>query len=155
MKKVIMGLMLAGACRTQTVVLGPSSPQTTVASKPGQIGAANPTSAVQGFMTAAKTSDLQAMSSLWGDQSGLARDRFSGEELQKRELFVMRCLRHDTWDIIGDAPGFSGARAMLVQVSYGDLKRSAALEVVQGPSERWYVRDVDTKSLQDICMRHT
>ena len=65
----------------------------------------------------------------------------------------MRCLRHDPYDIIGEAPGLAGARAMVVQVSYGDLTRSANLEVVRGPEQRWYVRDVDTKALQDICMR--
>ena len=52
----------------------------------------------------------------------------------------MRCLRHDSYDIIGDAPGLAGARAMVVQVSYGDLTRSATLEVVRGPAQRWYVR---------------
>src|SRR5262249_19855262 len=150
-----MGLVLAGACRTQTVVLSPASPTGTVVAKPGQIGAADPTNAVKGFMVAAKASDLKAMSSLWGDQSALARDRFPSDELQKRELYVMRCLRHDTWDIIGDAPSLGGARAVVVQVSYGDLTRSANLEVVRGPEDRWYIKDVDTKSLQDICMRRS
>ena len=153
MKKVIMGLMLAGACGTSQQVVVSTSPMTAVASRPGQIGAADPATAVNGFMVAAKKTDLQAMAALWGDQTGLARDRFSSDELQKRELYVMRCLRHDTYNIIGEAPGFSGARAMVVQVSYGDLTRSANLEVVRGPEQRWYVRDVDTKSLQDICMR--
>lgn len=154
MKKVIIGLLLVGACGTTT------TQQVRVASNPnasssasGQVGAADPTTAVKGFMVAAKKTDLQAMGNLWGDQTGLARDRFPSDELQKRELYVMRCLRHDTYDIVGDAPSLGGARAVVVQLSLGDMTRSANLEVVRGPAERWYVRDVDTKALQDICMR--
>ena len=82
MKKVIMGLMLAGACRTSQQVVVSTSPMTAVASRPGQIGAADPAMAVKGFMVAAKKTDLQAMATLWGDQTGLARDRFSSDELR-------------------------------------------------------------------------
>jgi hypothetical protein len=155
MKKIIIGLALAAACGSPSQQFqGASSPQRRSGTAAGQIGAADATLAVKGFMVAAKTTDLQAMGNLWGDQSGLARDRFSREELQKRELFVMRCLRHDSYNIVGEAPSLGGARAIVVQVSYGDITRSANVEVVRGPSDRWYVRDVDTKSLQDICMRH-
>jgi hypothetical protein len=153
MKKVIMGLLLVGACQTTTQqVVGSAATPAVSTSGSGKYGAADPAMAVKGFMVAAKKTDLQAMGDLWGDQTGLARDRFSADELQKRELYVMRCLRHDSYDIIGDAPSLGGARAVVVQVSYGDLTRSANVEVVRGPSQRWYVRDVDTKSLQDICM---
>lgn len=156
MKKLIMGLLLLGACRTTTQQLGVSSAASGAPSTSSrQLGAADPAGAVKGFMIAAKKTDLAAMGNLWGDQTGLARDRFPTDELQKRELYVMRCLRHDTYDIIGDAPSIGGSRAVVVQISYGDLTRSANMEVVRGPEQRWYVRDIDTKSLQDICMHRT
>jgi hypothetical protein len=155
MRKVIIGLLLLGACRTTTqqVVVSPAPGASSAAN--GQLGAADPAGAVKGFMVAAKKTDLAAMGKLWGDQTGLARDRFPSDELQKRELYVMRCLRHDTYDIIGDAPSIGGSRAVVVQLSYGDLTRSANMEVVRGPEQRWYVRDIDTKSLQDICMHRS
>jgi hypothetical protein len=155
MKKVIIGLLLVGACRTTTRQVGVVSAPSASSASSGQLGAADPTNAVKGFMTAAKKTDLAAMGNLWGDQTGLARDRMPTDELQKRELYVMRCLRHDTYDIIGDAPSIGGSRAVVVQLSYGDLTRSANMEVVRGPAQRWFVRDIDTKSLQDICMHRS
>jgi hypothetical protein len=148
MKKIIMALALAGGCRTTQTL---TTVQPVRVSADG--GATDPANAVRGFMVAAKKTDLQAMGTLWGDQTALARDRFSSDELQKRELYIMRCLRHDSYDIIGDAPSIGGARAMVVQLSYGDLTRSANVEVVRGPEQRWYVKDIDVKALQDICMR--
>ena len=44
-----------------------------VAAKPDR-GAADPVSAVRGFLAAAKEPDLQAMGVLWGDSQGPARD---------------------------------------------------------------------------------
>ena len=156
MKKLIISLILVGACHSTPPV---TTSRLSVGGQPnsasGQIGAADPTTAVRGFLAAAKATDLRAMSALWGDQDALARDRFSTDELQKRELYVMRCLRHDSFDIIGDAPSLNGSREMVVQMSLGELTRSANFEVVRGPENRWYVRDVDVKALQDICMQRS
>jgi hypothetical protein len=139
--------LLAG-CRTT---------HTTVSSAPpvsgNATGAADPQSAVRGFMTAAKNQDLQAMGAIFGDAYGSARDRIGRDELEKRELIMMCYLRHDRYDIIGDAPAPGGGRAVAVNLTYGPLTRSTNFDVVRGPENRWYVEKFDINALQDICSR--
>jgi hypothetical protein len=103
-------------------------------------------------MSAAKQQDLQALGAAWGDASGPAREAISREELEKRELIMIRCLRHDRYDIAGDAPNPGGSRVMVVNLTYKDISRSTNFTVVRGPSNRWYVQKYDPEPLQAICL---
>lgn len=157
MKKVIMALAVLGACRTTSTTMGvqPTSSSGVASAQTsagGPTGAADPQTAVRAFMTAAKRTDLQAIGSLWGDAEGLARERLTRDELEKRELVMMRCLRHDTYEIVGDAPALAGTRTMVVQVNYGEVSVSTDVQVVRGGGGRWFVRDLNLPKLQDICM---
>ena len=150
MKKLIVFLSLA-------VVAGCHSAPKSTAPRPvlsgSQTGAPNAQAAVDGFLAAVKTQDLQAMGALWGGPDGPARDLMPREELEKRELIMACYLKHDHYDIIGDAPNPGGSRAFVVSVSYKDLTRSTTVQVVQGPAQRWYVETVDVLKLTDICAR--
>jgi hypothetical protein len=152
-KKVIMSLLLVAACRRST----PTVPEpASVMPVAGTLtGAADPMGALRGFMAAAQKADLQALSSFWGDKDGAARDRLPREELEKRELYMVRCLRHDTYEIAGDAPTVGGGRAIVVNVKYRELSRSTDVQIVRGPANRWYVKEVSVTKLQDICMRRS
>lgn len=162
MQKLIVTLVLLGACRTTTSTIttmtaGPSpaatpGPVTSAASSAAQTGAADVTGAVRGFMAAAKGSDLHALSSFWGDKEGPARDKMARDELEKRELYMIRCLRHDHYEIAGDAPALDDSRAVVLNLNFGEVSRSADMQVVRGPADRWYVKDVNLAKLQDICM---
>ncbi|MGH7617191.1 MAG: hypothetical protein ACREPM_08195 [Gemmatimonadaceae bacterium] len=151
MKKLIMSLVLvgAGACHSSPPP-GSTTGPSPVASG-AQTGAADAVSAVRAFLAAAKEPDLQAMSVLFGDDRGPAREGLPRDELEKRELIMVRCLRHDTYDIAADAPAPGGARALVVKLSYKDVSRSSNFEVVMGPSNRWYVQKFDLVALNDIC----
>lgn len=118
-----------------------------------QTGAPDAVAAIRAFMAAAKSQDLQAMGALWGGPDGPARDQMDRGELEKREFIMMCYLKHDRYDIIGDAPNPGGARAFAVNLSLGDLTRSTSFQVVQGPGGRWYVKDVDLSKLQEFCSR--
>jgi hypothetical protein len=150
-----MSLALLAACRTTTSTV--PGPARAIGSPGTQTGATDAAGAVNGFMLAARQTDMQALAAYWGDKDGPARDRLPRQELEQRELFMMRCLRHDSYMITGDAPtvGGGGARAMVVTLNLGELSRSADVQVVRGPSERWYVQDVSLPKLNDICMRRT
>jgi len=90
MKKLIVSLVLLGAstaCTTQVVTS--SGP---VAAGSSSVGAPDAVSAVRGFLAAAKGPDLQAMGTLFGGAEGPVRP---SEELEKREVIMARCLRHD------------------------------------------------------------
>jgi hypothetical protein len=151
-KKLIISLLLVGACRTTTSVQSTSTSATPTAS-PSATGAGTAEAAARGFMAAVKQTDLQALGSLWGDKDGPARDRYPRDELEKRGIIMARCLRHDSYDIVGDAPAVGGARAMVINLKLGDLARSADFVVVRGPAQRWYVQDITNmmQRLQEIC----
>ena len=149
MKKLIMAVVLVAACRTSppVVVSTATRPATGNAT-----GGADAQGAIRAFMAAAKQQDLQALGGVWGNANGPARDAISREELEKRELIMMRCLRHDRYDIAGEAPNPGGSRAMVVNLTYKDLSRSTNFVVVRGPSNRWYVEKFDLDPLQGICL---
>ena len=149
MKKLIMAVVLVAACRTSppVVVSTATRPATGNAT-----GGADAQGAIRAFMAAAKQQDLQALGGVWGNANGPARDAISREELEKRELIMMRCLRHDRYDIAGEAPNLGGSRAMVVNLTYKDVSRSTNFVVVRGPANRWYVEKFDLDPLQGICL---
>ena len=149
MKKLIMAAALLAACRTSQPV---TVSTTTAPASSNATGGGDALGAVRAFMTAAKKQDLQALGAVWGNANGPARDAISREELEKRELIMMRCLRHDKYDIAGEAPNPGGSRAMVVNLTYKDVSRSTNFVVVQGPANRWYVEKFDLDPLQAICL---
>jgi hypothetical protein len=152
-KKIIIAAVLvsmAGACRSSSTTVGTSSQPVL---NGNQTGAPDALSAVRAFMTAAKQQDLQAMGAIWGGPAGPARDLWGRQELEKRELIMMCYLKHDRYEVIGDAPSPGGTRAYALNLSYRDLTRSTTFQLVQGPAGRWYVKEADIKTLQDICSR--
>jgi hypothetical protein len=146
MKKLIISLVLVAACQT-TVASGPSP----ASSNGSQVGAPDAVGAVRGFLAAAQQPDLQAMGRYFGDTQGLARDAIGREDLEKREVIMARCLRHDRYDIVTDAPNPGGGRNFVVNLTYKDVTRSSNFQVVMGPSSRWYVQKFDPTALNDIC----
>jgi hypothetical protein len=144
-----MAVVLVAACRTSppVVVSTATRPATGNAT-----GGADAQGAIRAFMAAAKQQDLQALGGVWGNANGPARDAISREELEKRELIMMRCLRHDRYDIAGEAPNPGGSRAMVVNLTYKDVSRSTNFVVVRGPANRWYVEKFDLDPLQGICL---
>ena len=155
MKKVIITAVLLAACSSAatTSTSRTTSTAPTPAVSGNQTGAADAMSAIRGFLTAAKQQDIQSLGTFWGDAQGPARDRMDRTEAEKRELIMACYLKHDRYEIIGDAPNPGGTRAVVVNMTLGPLTRSANFQVAQGPGSRWYVMDVDLKALQDFCAR--
>ncbi len=119
---------------------------------PGQMtGAAAPRIAVEQFLAAARAQDLQAFSAIWGSERGAARDVVDRSQLEKRELTMMCYLTHDRYEIGADVTPKPGEHDYTVQLSRGTLTRETKITAVQGPSERWYILDVQLAPLQDLC----
>jgi hypothetical protein len=157
MKKLITAAVVLCACHSTSSVTTTTTPATAPSGAAvvsgNQTGAADPVLAIRGFLAAAKSQDIQALGALWGDAQGPARDRMERSEVEKRELVMTCYLKHDRYDIVGDAPNPGGTRAMVVSLTLGNQTRSANFDVVQGPARRWYVQNVDLKPLQDFCAR--
>lgn len=118
----------------------------------GQLtGAATPQLAVSKFLASARAQDLQAMSVYWGTEHGPARDVVPRDQLEKRELIMQCYLTHDKFSITSDTPGQHGSRLMEVSLSKGQMTRHTTITVVRGPSDRWYVSDLELEPLKDLC----
>jgi len=118
---------------------------------PGEPGAASPAAAVTAFLAAVKLEDLQAMSAVWGTSTGSVRNEIPRVELEEREIYIIRCVRHDRFLIAADAPGQDGRRILSVQITRGPLTRSTNFTAVVGPKSRWYVEKLDLVPVDDIC----
>ena len=139
-KLLLMGLLLASACTSRTVVVPESG------SNQG------PRPALAEFLASVRSQDLQAMSGAWGDRDGAVRDnkKMSREEMEQRELLLMCYFAHDSYRVVGDSPGTNGERILSVELTKGTLKRTTNFYLVQG-RDRWFVRSADIEPVKDIC----
>ena len=114
-------------------------------------GAAAPRLAVDAFLDAVRTEDLQAMGSAWGTASGPARATIERTELEKRVIILQCYLQHDSYRVLTETPGESGRRVVRVELVRGNDRRQPALYTVQGPGGRWYVESVEIAAVRDFC----
>jgi len=152
-KLAIVALLAFAGCRRQVQVT--STPTATTPANANATGAATAREAVVLFLATAKAQDLQAMSNIWGSSAGPARSStaFDAEELEKREIIMMKCLRHDTYSILGETPAAGGERVFSVELRIASLTPRSEFTTTQGPGSRWYVRTFDFEKLQQICQR--
>ena len=144
MKKLAIVLLLVAACHRQIAVGSPTGPDTP--------GAATPRGAVEGFLTAAKAQDVQAMGLIWGTAEGPAITVMQNSVSREQKEIIMMCyLRHDSYQITGEQPATGGERAFDVEIKLKDLTRKTNFAVTRGPSDRWYVRQFDIEPLRDLC----
>ena len=91
------------------------------------------------------------MARVWGTKDGSALSTLPREEMEKRELINIRCLAHDTYDIISDAQATGGKRAFAVLLRRKDQTRTTNFYTVTGPSGRWYVESFEPEPIKDFC----
>ena len=147
MRKVLLIGLLAGvACQSRTVESPAPSPVTVPATVSG------PRPALDAFLSAIRAQDLQALSVAWGDKVGPVRDTkvFTREEMEQRELILIRCFKHDRARVLGESPAAGGERRFEVELVRGTVTRVADFLTVQGP-DRWYVRTANMDAVKDLC----
>jgi hypothetical protein len=152
---LIATLFVAAGCAGKPVNTAPTSGNSARGTAPGNlVGAATSRGAVEGFLAAVKLADLQGMSALWGNEKGLARDKFSRDELEKR-LVIMQCsLNHDRWSFVDEAPRpqTGGRHAWSVSLAKKRVTAKGTMITVQGPGGRWFLEDVpDIAGLKALC----
>ena len=140
MRKLLIGLLLAAACTSRTAEIPQTSQE------------AGPRPALAAFLAAVRSSDLQAMSGVWGDKSGPVRDsrKMSRDDMEHRELIMMCYFRHDKYRILGESPGPDNERVFQVELTKGTLRRTTNFYLTQG-GDRWYVRFADMDPVKDLC----
>jgi hypothetical protein len=143
-KRIALVLLAVVACRS-TPSYGNAAGERQLA------GAASPREAVQSFLAAVKSQDLQAMSVIWGTPKGPARDQVDRAQLERRELIMQCYLTHDKFDIQSDARSDNDTHKLGVSLTKGNLTREATFTTVRGPADRWYVQDVPLEPVKDLC----
>jgi len=151
-KRTILLVLAVVACRSGSS--SSSSPSPSAASAPANLpGAAAPREAVDRFLGAAKSGDLQEMAIAWGTARGPARDQFERAELDKRLILMAGCYDGDKHRIIDELPGDNGKRMLRVELTKGTLTKTPRFTTVKGPSDRWYVEDADFAAVTALCKR--
>jgi len=151
-KRTILLVLAVVACRSGSS--SSSSPSPSTASAPANLpGAAAPRDAVDRFLGAAKSGDLQEMAIAWGTSRGPARDQFERAELDKRLILMAGCYDGDKHRIIDELPGDNGKRMLRVELTKGTLTKTPRFTTVKGPSDRWYVEDADFAAVTALCKR--
>ncbi|MEO7823750.1 MAG: hypothetical protein ABIS15_09130 [Gemmatimonadaceae bacterium] len=118
----------------------------------GQVtGAVSPRLAVEQFLKAAKATDIQAMSNVFGTKAGPARGTMDRTELEKRQVILACFFTHDSYRILGEADGIGGHREVRVELKKGNVTRQPMFYTIQGPAQRWYVDNMDIASVRDFC----
>ena len=146
MKKLLIGFLLLAACATRSTVI----PATTGTAAPPN--GARP--ALDAFLAAIRSKDLQALGANWGDKDGPIRDskRISLDELEKRELLLMCYFSHDSYTVLDDQAAAGGERKLTVRLTKGTLSRTTDFLLASAP-QRWYVRSGNVEPVRDLCSR--
>lgn len=145
-KSVLIAALLLAAVACATT----PPPAVTPSANDG-LGAAAPRLAVDAFLDAVRTEDLQAMGATWGTSQGPARETIERTELEKRVIILQCYLQHDSYRVLGEFPGEAGRRVVRVEIARGRDRRQPALYTVQGPRGRWYVENVELAAVRDFC----
>ncbi len=145
MKKLLLASisLAVAACGGRAAGPGPGNQLT---------GAVAPRVAAEQFMRAVAAQDLQAMSVVWGTEKGAAREQMDREELDKRLIIIQGCYTHDAFQVVDESPGPNGRRFVKVEITRGRRTKTPSFELVQGPSNRWYVLDADFDTMKDMCV---
>ena len=149
MKRTIFLVLAIAACRSASTPPPSASP----AASANLPGAAAPRQAVDRFVAAAKSQDLQELAIAWGTSKGPARDQFERAELEKRLIMMQGCYDADRYRILDEIPADNGKRLLRVELTKGTVTKTARFTTEKGPSDRWYVQDADFAAVTALCKR--
>ena len=153
MRKVaIVVLLVMAACKRQVSVTTAPSSQPAATANANAPGAATHREAVTKFFQAARVQDVQAMANVWGSAAqGAARGFMEPDVLEMRVIYMMKCLRHDTYTILTETPAVGDKRIFAVQLKYKNFAAMADFTTTRGPDSRFYLEQFDPEELNVIC----
>jgi hypothetical protein len=138
-KRIALLLVLAAAA-CKTVPVRDTSTMT---------GGASPRDAVDRFLAASRSQDLQALGAVFGNDQGPLREHADRTMVERQLLIQLQCLRHDKASVSAPAGGPDGSEIFTVELTQGKLAASPHFTVVRGPSNRWYVEVFEIVELQN------
>lgn len=93
------------------------------------------------------------MSVIFGTSHGPSRDNMDREELEKR-LVILQCyFNHDKFRILDETVGDGGHRVVTAELTRGSNTRTPKFYVIAGPSNRYYVDNMEIAAVRDFCRK--
>jgi hypothetical protein len=135
MKRIALVLLCLSACRSGAV--------NTAA------GAASPQAAVEQMLAGAKAQDLQAVTAVWGDETGLNRDKWDRPQLESRAFIMVCVLKHETARVTDSQSAGNGRYLVGADLTQGKNSGSTRFQAARTKEGRWLVADVDIVALQN------
>ena len=92
------------------------------------------------------------MSGVWGDKNGPVREAkvMSRDDMEQRELYLIRCLKHDSFRVLGDSPAVDGERLMRVELVRGTVAKTTDFSMARS-GDRWFVKNVALDPVKSLC----
>jgi galactokinase len=115
------------------------------------VGAATANDAVAAMMAAVKAGDLQAFGTVWGTSQGSVREQWDRSEYEMRAYYAMKCLRNDSYSIVGNEARLNGGRVLVVELRKGPIVATSKFDMTVGPGGKWFVEKFDPIPLTRIC----
>src|SRR5262249_34567493 len=107
--------------------------------------------AVERFLGAAKSGDVQELAVAWGTAKGPARDQFERAELEKRLIIMQGCYDADKYKILDEQPADNGKRTLRVELTKGTITKTARFTTERSSAGRWFVQDADFGAITPLC----
>lgn len=141
MKRIALLLICISACRSGSVN--------------ASAGAATPQAAVEQMLAAAKAQDLQAVAAIWGDETGLNRDKWDRPQLESRAFILTCVLKNDSAKVTDSQSAGNGRFLVAADLTQGRNSGSTRFQAARTNEGRWLVADVDIVALQNkgFCAR--
>jgi hypothetical protein len=136
-------LLLAAAC---------SSVPTNNSTPANVTGAPTARGAVERFLAAVRAEDLQAMSAVWGTKDGPIQG-ISRQELEQREIIMVRCLSNDSATFLDNTEAPGGDRLVRFTLYKGPVVRTTSFTVEVAPESRWYVSQINLREVHSCTVQ--
>lgn len=117
---------------------------------PSSYGAASADIAVRSFLDAVAEEDYVRMGQLFGTRQGPAEEKWGVTEVEQRMVVMAKFLDHSDYRLRRrDLPGTGAHQARFMVRMEGTRQGTVSVPVVavQAESKRWFVQQVDMKTL--------
>jgi hypothetical protein len=67
------------------------------------------------------------------------------------QIAAPHAFSHDKFHILGESPGDGGHRVIATELTRGTNTRTPRFYVIQGPSNRYYIDNMEIAAVRDFC----
>ncbi|MDQ6827961.1 MAG: hypothetical protein M3081_03750 [Gemmatimonadota bacterium] len=147
----LAGLAGLAACGSQQVVTSSSGATMSPSRDAALPGAASARAAVDRFLVAAKSQDIQEMALAWGTSQGPSRDQVDRSQLERRILIMQSYLScYEKYEVTNQST-LNNLPVFEVTLTNKRITRTTKLTTVSSRDGRWFVESTELEPIGDLC----